>query len=98
MVNIGAWRGYIPTSPICALANTAVAVPDQISRSALTISTWIVAAMVIFRYLGKRFGFFYRFFNATDHVKRLFWQVIVLAFNNAFKTTDGFFQGHIFAR
>ena len=41
-------------------------------------------------------GFLDDFFDAADHVERLLWQVIVFAFHDAFKATDGVFQGNVF--
>lgn len=52
-----------------------------------------------FRALGLQFlGFLDRFFDAADHVERLFWQVVVVTVEDAFEASNGVFQGNVFTR
>src|ERR1700739_1931632 len=43
-------------------------------------------------------GFLDRFFDAADHVERLFWQMGVVTVEDAFEASNGVFQGNVFPR
>src|SRR5471032_3247660 len=43
-------------------------------------------------------GFLDRFFDAADHVERLFWQLVVVTVEDAFEASNGVFQGNVFTR
>ncbi len=47
---------------------------------------------------GDLLGLFEGFVDGTDHVERLFWQVIAFAVHNHLETTDGFRQWNVLAR
>src|SRR3990167_2921949 len=52
-----------------------------------------------FRAPGLQFlGFLDSFFDAADHVERLFWQVVVVTVEDAFEASNGVFQGNVFTR
>jgi hypothetical protein len=43
-------------------------------------------------------GFLDRFFDAADHVERLFRQMVVVTGEDAFEASNGVFQGNVFTR
>src|SRR5690606_19916608 len=91
----GEWRGAMPISPISAGANTMFAWPEKIERSALTMSTCIVAINSYLRLeLLRAFG---GFVDRADHVERLLGQVIVLAVHDGLEALDRVLQRHVLA-
>ena len=46
--------------------------------------------------LAQRLSLLDCFLDTTNHVERLFWQIIVLTSTNAFEALDCFLEGYIF--
>src|SRR5690348_15888037 len=86
----------MPISPCEAAANTAAAGPENNSPSALTISTWIVAASAMARvsWLLQSLRLLDRFLDGAHHVEGLLRKRIELAADNALEAANGVLERH----
>src|SRR5688572_30022092 len=100
----------MPSSPASPGRTTNFASPEKIDSSALTTSTWMVAAVSAIcnprwavRYgLCVRFlqglGLLERFLDRPDHVERLLGQGVTLAIHDHLEALDGVLERHVLAR
>src|SRR5450830_2161503 len=80
----------MPSSPTSPGKATKRASPEKMDSSALTTSTWMV-------FISDLLGFFERFVDGANHVKRLFRQMIAFARHNHLEAANGFRQADVLA-
>src|SRR3954466_13540976 len=85
----------MPSSPASPGRTTNSASPEKIAFSALTTSTWMVAAAIL---LLERLRLLERFLDRADHVERLLGQRVALAVDDHLEALDGVFERNVFAR
>src|SRR5688572_12330428 len=84
----------MPSSPASPGSTTKVASPEKMLSSALTTSTWRVAAAMLLECLRL----LERFLDRADHVERLLGQLVALAVHDHLETLDGVLQRYVLAR
>src|SRR3954471_7497183 len=85
----------MPSSPASPGRTTNSASPEKIASSALTTSTWMVAAAIL---LLERLRLLERFLDRPDHVERLLGQGVALAVDDHLEALDGVLERNVFAR
>src|SRR5688572_22069013 len=83
----------MPSSPASPGRTTNSASPEKMLSSALTTSTWMVAAILL-----EGLGLLERFFDRADHVKRLLGQRVALAVHDHLEALDRVLERHVLAR
>src|SRR5471030_663834 len=100
-VRSGACSGRIPSSPASPGAITISAGPEKICRSALTMSTCKVLAMMSFAGCGfallEGLRLLERFLDRADHVERLFGKRVALAVHDHVESLDRVLERHVLA-
>src|SRR5436190_11649513 len=87
----------MPSSPASPGSTTNSASPEKIDSSALTTSTWMVAAAIVIRPLLERLRLLERFLDRADHVERLLGQCVALAVDDHLEALDGVLERHVLA-
>src|SRR5512147_2731171 len=82
----------MPNSPSPPGATTISTSPEYRRFSCVTISKWSVA---ILRLLLHLLADFHGFIDGADHVERLLWQIVVLAFQDFAEAAHGLAQRHV---
>src|SRR3954471_12278449 len=85
----------MPSSPASPGRTTNSASPEKIASSALTTSTWMVAAAIL---LLERLRLLEGFLDRADHVERLLGQRVALAVDDHLEALDGVLQRYVLAR
>src|SRR3954471_3423052 len=85
----------MPSSPASPGRTTNSASPEKIASSALTTSTWMVAAAIL---LLERLRLLEGFLDRADHVEGLLGQRVALAVDDHLEALDGVLQRNIFPR
>src|SRR3954468_9600001 len=85
----------MPSSPASPGRTTNSASPEKIASSALTTSTWMVAAAIL---LLERLRLLEGFLDRPDHVERLLGQGVALAGDDHLEALDGVLERDVFAR
>src|SRR5215510_1595453 len=85
----------MPSSPASPGRTTNSASPEKIASSALTTSTWMVAAAIG---LLESLRLLERFFDRADHVERLLGQRVALAVDDHLEALDRVLERDVLAR
>src|SRR5689334_22058683 len=87
----------MPSSPASPGRTTNSASPEKMASSALTTSTWMVAAAISICPLLQRLRFLERFFDGADHVERLLRQRVALAVHDHLEALDRVLERDVLA-
>src|SRR4026207_2161370 len=83
----------MPSSPASPGRTTNVASPEKMLSSALTTSTWRVAAMGLLERLRLLEGFL----DGADHVERLLGKLVAFPVNDHLEALDRVLERHVLA-
>src|SRR3989442_12911851 len=87
----------MPSSPASPGSTTNCASPEKIDSSALTTSTWMVAAVIPWCPLLERLRFLKGLFDRPHHVERLLGQRIAFAGDDHLEALDRVLELHVLA-